>query len=105
MHGFWHHDNTTVHTSLLVCNFLIKNLANTIPPAPYSPDITPCDFFLSPWLKLSLRGHRFGTICRCNKTKITTKVEGYTGSRLQKLLRELKKNIDISVLKWEGITF
>lgn len=29
---------------------------------PYSPDLTPCDFFLFPKLKLPLRGQRFETL-------------------------------------------
>ena len=28
----------------------------------YSPDLTPCDFFLFPKMKLNLKGRRFGTI-------------------------------------------
>ncbi|EZA52200.1 hypothetical protein X777_08713 [Ooceraea biroi] len=35
-------------TPLLVRDFLAKNSTNTIPQAPYSPDIVPCDFFLFP---------------------------------------------------------
>jgi hypothetical protein len=29
---------------------------------PYSPDLTPCDFFLYPKMKLKLKGRRFDTI-------------------------------------------
>jgi hypothetical protein len=29
---------------------------------PYSPDLTPCDFFLFPNMKLKLKGRRFDTI-------------------------------------------
>jgi hypothetical protein len=32
-----------------------------IPHPPYSPDLTPCDFFLFPKMKLELKGRRFGT--------------------------------------------
>jgi len=40
-------------------NFSAKNSTNIILQAPYSPDLTLCDFFLSPKFKLSLRGKRF----------------------------------------------
>jgi hypothetical protein len=33
-----------------------------IPHPPYSPDLTPCDFFLFPKMKLKLKGHQFDTI-------------------------------------------
>jgi transposase len=32
-----------------------------VPQPPYSPDFTPCDFFLFPWLKSHLKGRHFGT--------------------------------------------
>jgi hypothetical protein len=48
-----HHQASTI-TSL-------KILA-VIPHPPYSPDLTPCDFFLFPKIKLKLKGPRFDTI-------------------------------------------
>jgi hypothetical protein len=33
-----------------------------IPHPPHSPDLTPCDFFLFPKMKLKLKGRRFDTI-------------------------------------------
>jgi hypothetical protein len=33
-----------------------------IPHTPYSPDLTTCDFFLFPKMKLKLKGRRFDTI-------------------------------------------
>jgi hypothetical protein len=32
-----------------------------IPHPPYFPDLTPCDFFLFPKMKLKLKGRRFDT--------------------------------------------
>ena len=34
----------------------------TIPQLPYSPDIAPCDFFLFPKIKITLKGRRFTAI-------------------------------------------
>ncbi|CAK9827766.1 Mariner Mos1 transposase [Anthophora retusa] len=59
---FLHHDNAPVHTSHIVRDYLTKNNINTVPQAPYSPDMAPCDFFLFPRLKLPLRGKHFETI-------------------------------------------
>jgi hypothetical protein len=33
-----------------------------IPHPPHSPNLTPCDFFLFPKIKLKLKGRRFDTI-------------------------------------------
>jgi hypothetical protein len=35
---------------------------DVIPHPPYSPDLTPCDFFLFPKMKLKLKGHWFVSI-------------------------------------------
>lgn len=50
-----HHDNAPAHTSLLVREFLAKNNTVTMPQLPYSPDMTPCDFFLFPKIKRTLK--------------------------------------------------
>lgn len=57
-----HHDNAPSHTSILVREFLAKNSTYVIDQAPYSPNMAPCDFFLSPKLKLPLRERRFESI-------------------------------------------
>ena len=58
--GQWHfhQDNTPVHNSILVTDYLTKIGINTIPHCPYSPDLAPCDFCLFP----KLRGHCYETI-------------------------------------------
>lgn len=57
-----HHDNAPAHTSLLVREFLAKNNTVTMPQPPYSPDMAPCDFFLFPKIKRTLKGRRFTSI-------------------------------------------
>jgi hypothetical protein len=39
--------------------FLAKPKMALIPHPPYSPDLSPCDFFLFPKMKLNLKGRRF----------------------------------------------
>lgn len=62
--GSWmlHHDNAPAHSSLLIRQFLAKNQTPVVPQPPYSPDLAPCDFFLFPKLKSTLKGRRFQTI-------------------------------------------
>jgi hypothetical protein len=40
-------------------DFLAKHSIPVVPHPPYSPDLAPCDFFLFPRLKSTLRGKRF----------------------------------------------
>lgn len=56
------HDNAPAYTSLLVCEFLAKNNSVTMPQPPYSPDMAPCEFFLFPKIKRTLKGRCFTAI-------------------------------------------
>ena len=51
-------DNSPVHNSILVTDYLIKMGINTVPQPPYSRDLAPCDFWLFP----KLTGCRYETI-------------------------------------------
>ena len=46
--GQWHfhQDNTPVHNSILVTDYLTRMGIKTVPHPPYSPDLAPCDFCL-----------------------------------------------------------
>jgi transposase len=59
--GAWilHHNNAPCHTALSVREFLAKHSIPVVPHPPYSPDLAPCDFFLFPRLKSTLKGKRF----------------------------------------------
>ena len=48
--GQWHfhQDNTPVHNSILVTDYLSKMGIKTVPLPPYSRDLAPCDFWLFP---------------------------------------------------------
>ena len=57
--GQWHfhQDNTPVHNSILVADYLTKMGIKTVPHPLYSPYVAPCDFWLFP----KLRGCRYET--------------------------------------------
>jgi len=57
-----HHDNSPCHTAISVNEFLVKKCISVVPQPPYSPDPSPCDFFLFPKLKFHLKGRHFGTL-------------------------------------------
>ena len=58
--GQWHFhkDNAPVHNSILVTDYLTKMGYKTLLYPPYSPDLSPCDFWLFP----KLTGCRYETI-------------------------------------------
>jgi hypothetical protein len=51
-----HHDNATVHDELTLRKFLAKKSLTKIDHPPYPPDLAPCNFWLFPKLKNSLKG-------------------------------------------------
>ena len=71
---------TSVHNSILVTDYLTKMGINTVPQPSYSPDLTPCDFWLFP----KLRGCRYETIEEMKKavTKVidTLTQENFPGA-------------------------
>jgi hypothetical protein len=50
-----HHDNAPAHTLLVVREFLTKNNVSTVLHPAYLPDLTPCDFYMFPKMKLRLK--------------------------------------------------
>jgi hypothetical protein len=57
-----HHDNAPCHTSLVTRQFLADTKITVCPHPSYSPDLAPCDFWLFPKIKLTMKGSRFDTI-------------------------------------------
>lgn len=57
-----HHDNAPSHTAFLVTNYLARIHLGVVPQPPYSPDLSPPDFFLFPRLKRALKGKRWDSI-------------------------------------------
>jgi transposase len=53
------HNNAPAHRSVLVKNFLAKNIVTTLEHPPYSPDPATADFYLFPRMKSALKGQRF----------------------------------------------
>ncbi|UYV80939.1 hypothetical protein LAZ67_19002228 [Cordylochernes scorpioides] len=70
------HDNAHPHTAHLVTSFSAKNGTEILPQPPYSPDIAPNDFFLSPKLKAVLKGRHFDT--RDDNRKIAVGIEEHS---------------------------
>jgi len=50
-----HHDNALCHTLLLVRQFLSNKNIMVCPHPPYSPDLAPCDFWVFPKVKMTMK--------------------------------------------------
>ena len=92
----FHQVNAPVHNSILVTDYLSKMGIKTVPQPPYSPDLTPCDFWLFPKLKENIRGYRYETIEEMKEavTKVidTLTQEDFHGA-FEKLLERYNKCI------------
>ena len=62
------HKNVPVHRSVLVLDFIAKQVTR-LDHCPYSPDLAPADFYLFPLPKSTLDGR-----CFCNATDIIKNV-------------------------------
>ncbi|GFV74566.1 putative mariner transposase [Trichonephila clavipes] len=68
-----------------------KNIHVAVQP-PYSPDLSPCDFFLFPKLKNHLKGHHFGTLENI-QTAVTNQLKAIPISELHQCYEEWKKRL------------
>jgi histone-lysine N-methyltransferase SETMAR len=57
-----HHDNAPAHAALSVRQYLAGKQITVLEHPPYSPDLAPCDFFLFPKLKTTMKGIHFTSI-------------------------------------------
>ena len=72
------HDNAPAHTALSIREFLAKKNIPELPHPSYSPDLTPCDFYLFPNFKSNLKGCHFGTVGNIQKVvtdELNTRME------------------------------
>jgi hypothetical protein len=53
-----HHCNAPAHRAVTTNEFLAKHNLSLLPHPPYSPDLAPCNFFLFPQLKKTMKGRR-----------------------------------------------
>ncbi|VVC42343.1 Hypothetical protein CINCED_3A023661 [Cinara cedri] len=66
----------------------------TVPHPPYSPDLTPCDFFLFPRMKRNVKGKRFADIDEVKKKKLTEALAGILKNEFKKCFKNWNKRLD-----------
>ena len=85
-----HHDNAPAHASLLFPSYLAKYKTSVVLHSPYSPNLTPAEFFLFPKLNTTLKGRRFQTIEEIQENAIR-ELCAITESAFQEAFQEQKK--------------
>ena len=83
-----HNDNTPCYMAISVIKFLAKKGVPMVPQPPYSPDLSPCDFFfLFQKLKFYLKGRHFGTVENIEKA-VTDQLKAIPVSDFQRCYEE-----------------
>ncbi len=78
-----HQDNASCHTSNRTIAFFLNQ--DLLAHPPYSPDLAPCDFFIFPFLKKQLRGHRHQNL-RDLKTAVSRVLRNISEQECQEAL-------------------
>jgi transposase len=87
-----HHDNAPCHTAISIREYLTSKRITVVPQPPYSPDLSPCDFFLFPTLKHVLKGRHFGTLENIQRT-VTVGLNAITLADFQRCYREWERRL------------
>ena len=96
-----HHDNTPYHTSLLGWQFLSNKIITACPHPPYSPDLAPCDFWLFPKVKMTMKGKHFESI-QDIEAATTAQLKTLTKEDFQNCFRKWQKRWDKCVRSGGG---
>lgn len=84
-----HHDNAPCHTALRVGQFLASHNVAMLPQPPYSPDMSPPDFFLFPRLKSTLKGKHHGSV-EAVQQAVTRELNSIPGEAFQQAYKDWK---------------
>ena len=90
-----HHDNAPAHNALGIQEFFGKNniaVLEHLEQPPFSPDLTPCDFFLFPKLKEVIKGTCFQH-SEAIKTAVTERSSSDRGGILPKVRGSMSEEI------------
>ena len=88
-------DNAPCLTAVSINEFLAERNIPVFPQPPFSPDLSPCDFFLFPPLKNHLKRHYFGTLDNIQKS-VTDELKGIPAEAFQDCYEQWK-NASVAV--------
>jgi len=87
-----HHDNASFHTAVSINECLAEKNFPVVPQPSYSPDLSPCDFFLFPRLKNLLKGRHFCTLDNIQKN-VTDDLKGIPAEAFQHCYEQWKQRL------------
>jgi len=87
-----HHDNAPFHTAVSINEFLAEKRILVVPQPPYSPDLSPCNFFLFLRLKNHLKGCNFSTMDNIQKS-VTDELKGIPAEAFQHCYEKWKQRL------------
>jgi len=73
-------------------NFWQEKRIPVVPQPPCSPDLSPCDFFLFPWLKNHLKGRHFSTLDNIQNS-VTDELKGIPAEAFQHSYEQWKQRL------------
>lgn len=97
---FFHHGNAPAHASISMRNVLAKNGKTSLLHAPFLTDLAPCEFFLFPRMKRSLKEHQLDKVNDI-KAKSEDGACKHTGRRIWKMFQKMATQIG-EVLNYKG---
>ncbi|GFW65801.1 putative mariner transposase [Trichonephila clavipes] len=98
-----HHDDAPCRTEISMNRFLASKNIPVASQPPYSPNLSPCDFFLFPKLKNPLKGHHFGTLENI-QTVVTDQLKAIPISEFYQCYEEWKKRLQCCVWLQKKVT-
>ena len=97
------HDNAPCHTPLLVRQFESNKHITLCPHLAYKPDLAPCDFWLFPKFKMTMKDKRFESI-QDIEAATTAQLKTLTKEDLQNCFRKWQERWD-NCVRSEGEYF
>ena len=85
-----HHDNVPCHTAVSINEFLADKTFLWFLSPPYSPELSPCDFFLFPRLKNHLKERHYSTLNNIQKS-VTDELKGIPAEAFQHCYEQWKQ--------------
>ena len=90
--GCLHHGNAPCHTAISVNEVLAEKGISVVPQPTYSPELSPCGFFLFPKLKFHLKGRHFGNVDNIQKV-VTDQLRTLLHEDFQHCYREWEQSL------------
>ena len=90
------HDNTPVHSAARISQFLTQKQVATLHHPPYSPDLSPPNYFLFPKVKLNLKGARFDTTEEVQKA-VTDQLNKIPSEDFSNAMKKLETHANLCI--------